>query len=145
MKTEDAISHLRWKFTQSNSKASKKDKESLNAIINTLNKQDATILNDNVNLCKLLIYSFKKMVLTNAINNNYKQVDYVNIYSKLKDIFMMNAKSHIDSLHSELEGIEMQCLIDNKNLTGETIKQLTTKKEVDRNIRKMLKEFINYN
>ena len=63
MKTEDAINHLKWKFTQSNSKASDKDKHSLNAIISALNKRDNMQLTDNINLCKLLMYTFKDMCL----------------------------------------------------------------------------------
>lgn len=145
MKIDLALSHLSWKFTQSNSKASRKDKEALNTLIIALNEQEKTILNDNVNLCKLLIHTFKKECLQSAMLNKYKCIDYRIIYDRLRDVFKLDAKEHIKSLGSELKGIEMQCLIDNNNLTKETMSKLITDKEVNSNIRKLCSEFIRNN
>ena len=52
---ENAINHFKWKFTQSNSKASNKDKSSLNTIIKALNEQSNTKLSDNLIFCKLFL------------------------------------------------------------------------------------------
>ena len=155
MKTEDAINHLIWKFTKN---GSKKDKESLNVIIEMMNKQDDNLITDNLNFCKLFIYCFKSMCIRSATRSmpefkigmtekefktfKYESIDYRSIYSRLRGIMMVDADSHVDSLLSELQGIEMQMLVNNNNLTAKTIMQLTTKEEVGSKMRKMLKEFI---
>ena len=145
MKTEDALKHFKWKFTQSNSKATKTDKEALNAIIIALNNQEKTVLNNNVNLCKLLIHTFKKECLQSAMLNQYKCIDYRIIYDRLRDVFKLDAREHIKSLRQELQGVEMQCLIDDNNLTKKTMSKLITEEEVDSNIRKLCGEFIRNN
>ena len=145
MNATEAIEHLTWKFTNSNSKASKKDKQALNAIISNLKQQNNVVLNNNLNLCKLLIHTFKQECLRSAMSNNYSQIDYLIIYSRLRDVFKMDAKSHVNSLHSELKGLEIQRLIDSDNLTIGTMKDLITDKEVNINVRKMCREFIDSN
>ena len=161
MNATEAIEHLTWKFTNSNSKASKKDKQALNAIISSLKQQNNVVLNNNLNLCKLLIHTFKVMCLREATRNvpqfkvgmtekefksfKYDNIDYLIIYSRLRDVFKMDAKSHINSLHSELKGLEIQRLIDSNKLTIDTMRGLITDKEVNINVRKMCSEFIDNN
>ena len=161
MKTEDAINHLKWKFTQSSSKASEKDKRSLNAIILALNKQNNTQLTDNINLCKLLMYTFKKMCLDSATRNmkrievgmtqkeieslKYEDVNFKYIFNQLSDVFRMDAKSHLDSLSIELSHIKLQRLIDNNCLTPKTLLALTSKEDIKKATRRMLSEFIKNN
>ena len=82
------------------------------------------------------------MCLKSAIENDYKHIDLRMIYSKLRDAVDIDAKSQVDSLHKQLEQIEMQILIDNDNLNTKTITNLITREEVGNNIRKMCKEFI---
>ena len=142
MKTKDAINHFKWKFTQSNTNVSKRDKQALNSIIIALNKQESYILNDNINLCKLLMYTFKKMVLTNAIHNNYKEVNIHLIHNRLRDIFLMDASAHLDSVTNEIQQIEMQGLIDNNNLNTKTMLNLTNKDDIKKATRGMISEFI---
>jgi len=145
MKIETAIEHFKWKFTQSNTKVSKKDKESLNAIIKALNNQSDTKLSDNLNFCKLLMYSFKDMVIKNSIRNEYKTIDLEIIYNRLRDALMLDASEHIEELYKELRQIEIQSLINQNKLNTNTIKNLTTKKEVELKSRRMLSEFIKNN
>ena len=145
MKIESAIEHFKWKFTQSNTKVSKKDKESLNAIIKALNSQSDTKLSDNLNFCKLLMYSFKDMIIKNAIQNDYKSIDLEIIYNRLRDALKLDAKEHIEELHKELKQIEIQSLINQNRLNTNTLKDLTTKKEVELKSRRMLSEFIKNN
>ena len=145
MKIESAIEHFKWKFTQSNTKVSKKDKESLNAIIKALNNQSDTKLSDNLNFCKLLMYSFKNMIIKNAIQNDYKSIDLEIIYNRLRDALKLDAKEHIEELHKELKQIEIQSLINQNRLNTNTLKDLTTKKEVELKSRRMLSEFIKNN
>ena len=142
MKTEQAISYFKWRFTKSNINTSKKDLEALNVIITALNSEIDYKINSNLNFCKLFIYSFKKMVLTNAMSNNYKQINYLSIYSKFEEILNMDADSHIDSLLDEFKGIEIQNLINRKELTADNILKLPTKKQVNSNMRKMLSDYI---
>ena len=142
---ENAINHFKWKFTQSNSKASNKDKSSLNTIIKALNEQSNTKLSDNLIFCKLFLYSFKEMALKSAIQNNYKTIDYEIIYNRLRDVLKLDAKEHIKELYLELNQIEMQSLILQNKLNEDSIKQLITKKEVELKSRRMLNEFINNN
>lgn len=145
MKIETAIEHFKWKFTQSNTKVSKKDKESLNAIIKALNNQSDAKLSDNLNFCKLLMYSFKDMVIKNSIKNEYKTIDLEIIYNRLRDALMLDASEHIEELYKELRQIEIQSLINQNKLNTNTIKNLTTKKEVELKSRRMLSEFIKNN
>lgn len=145
MKTKDAIEHFKWRYTKSGMNVSEKDITSLNTIIIALNEVEQHKLNDNLNFCKLFIYSFKKMCLTNAINNNYEFVDIKMIHDKLQGVLRMDANSHIDSLHKELKGIEIQRLINNNKLNTESILNLSTKKDVNTSIRSMLSEFIDNN
>ena len=145
MNLKDAITHLKWRFTKSNIKASKNDITALNTLITLLNQEQEQTLNDNLNFCKLFIYCFKKMCLTNAINNDYKEIDLNIIYSKLKDVLEMDAKSHVNSLHKELEGIEIQRLIDNNELNNKTLLNTVKLKEVNTAMRGMLSEFIDNN
>ncbi len=102
MKIEDAINHFKWKFTQSNSKASNKDKSSLNAIIRALNEQSNSKVNDNLNFCKLLMYNFRDMCIKNAVKNNYEFIEYDLIYSKLREALSLDANSHIEETFKEL-------------------------------------------
>ncbi len=92
---ENAINHFKWKFTQSNSKASNKDKSSLNTIIKALNEQTEHKVNDNLNFCKLFLYSFKQMALKSAIDNNYKTIDFEIIYNHLRNALRLDAKEPI--------------------------------------------------
>ncbi len=145
MRIESAIEHFKWKFTQSNTKVSKKDKESLNAIIKALNNQSDAKLSDNLNFCKLLMYSFKDMVIKNSIRNEYKTIDLEIIYNRLRDALKLDASEHIEELYKELKQIEIQSLINQNKLNTNTIKNLTTKKEVELKSRRMLSEFIKNN
>ena len=145
MDIKQAIEHLRRKFTKSGMKVSKKDLESLNAIISSLNKQEGVILNDNLSLCKLLIHTFKEECKRSSMGNDYKQIDYRIIYSRLRDVFKMDAKSHVDSLYSELYGIQIQQLIDNNKLNKEMMSKLIKKEDVNKNIRNLCSEFISAN
>ena len=145
MKIESAIEHFKWKFTQSNTKVSKKDKESLNAIIKALNNQSDTKLSDNLNFCKLLMYSFKDMIIKNAIQNDYKTIDIEIIYNRLRDALKLDAKEHIEELYKDLKQIEIQSLINQNKLNTNTLSNLITKKEVELKSRRMLSEFIKNN
>ena len=92
MKIEEAINHFKWKFTQSNTKVSKKDKSSLNTIIRALNEQSDNKLNDNLNFCKLLMFTFRELCLQNAIKNNYEFYRIrVNLF-KVKRLFKIRCK-----------------------------------------------------
>lgn len=142
MTENEALKYLKWRFTKSNIRASKKDLSALNTVISGLNSELDYKINSNINFCKLFIYSFKKMVLTNAINNNYKSIDYLSIYSKLQEILNTDPKSHIESLNSELKGIEIQHLINTNNLNAETISSLSTEQETNNKIRKTLSQFL---
>mgnify|MGYP003645793049 CR=1 FL=1 len=142
---ENAINHFKWKFTQSNSKASNKDKSSLNTIIKTLNEQSEDKVNDNLNFCKLFLYSFKQMALKSAIDNNYKTIDFEIIYNRLRDALRLDAKEHIKELYTELNQIEIQSLILQNKLNHKTIASLTSQKEIEMKTRRMLNEFIKNN
>ncbi len=145
MKIEEAINHFKWKFTQSNSKASNKDKSSLNAIIRALNEQSESKVNDNLNFCKLLMYNFREMCIKNAIQNNYEFIEYELIYSRLKDALKLDANYHIEETFKEIQQIQIQGLINQNALTLSKMQKLTTKKEINLVIRRMLNEFIKNN
>ena len=142
---ENAINHFKWKFTQSNSKASNKDKTSLNVIINALNEQSNTKLSDNLNFCKLFVFTFNQMVLKNSIKNNYEFIEFELIYNKLKDALKLDASEHIEELYKELKQIQIQGLINKNKLTNVALNNLTTKKDVELKTRRMLNEFIKNN
>ena len=142
---ENAINHFKWKFTQSNSKASNKDKSSLNTIIKALNEQTEHKVNDNLNFCKLFLYSFKQMALKSAIDNNYKTIDFEIIYNRLRDALRLDAKEHIKELYTELNQIEIQSLILQNKLNHKSITSLTSQKEIELKTRRMLNEFIKNN
>ena len=142
---ENAINHFKWKFTQSNSKASNKDKTSLNVIINALNEQSNTKLSDNLNFCKLFVFTFNQMVLKNSIKNNYEFIEFELIYNKLKDALKLDASEHIEELYKELKQIQIQNLINQNKLTNVALNNLTTKKDVELKTRRMLNEFIKNN
>ncbi len=142
MKIEDAINHFKWKFTQSNSKASNKDKSSLNAIIRALNEQSESKVNDNLNFCKLLMYNFREMCIKNAVKNNYEFIEYELIYSRLKDALKLDANCHIEETFKEIQQIQIQGLINQNALTLSKMQKLTTKKEINLVMRRMLNEFI---
>jgi hypothetical protein len=145
MKIEEAINHFKWKFTQSNSKASNKDKSALNTIIRALNEQSEHKVNDNLNFCKLLMWNFRDMCIKNAIKNNYEFIEYDLIYSKLKDAMKLDADQHIEETFKEIQQIQIQGLINRNALTLSRMKQLTTKKEINLVLRRMLNEFIKNN
>ena len=145
MKIEEAINHFKWKFTQSNTKVSKKDKSSLNTIIRALNEQSDNKLNDNLNFCKLLMFTFRELCLQNAIKNNYEFIEYELIYSKLKDSLKLDANSHIEETFKEIQQIQIQGLINKNSLTLSKMQKLTTKKEINLVMRRMLNEFIKNN
>ena len=145
MKLEDAINHFKWKFTQSNSKASNKDKSSLNAIIRALNEQSESKVNDNLNFCKLLMYNFREMCIKNAVKNNYEFIEYDLIYSKLREALSLDANSHIEETFKEIQQIQIQGLINQNALTLSKMQNLTTKKEINLVMRRMLNEFIKNN
>ncbi len=145
MKIEEAINHFKWKFTQSNSKASNKDKSSLNAIIRALNEQSENKVNDNLNFCKLLMYNFREMCIKNAIQNNYEFIEYELIYSRLKDALKLDANSHIEEIFKEIQQIQIQGLINKNALTLSKMQKLTTQKEINLVMRRMLNEFIKNN
>lgn len=142
---ENAINHFKWKFTQSNSKASNKDKTSLNVIINALNEQSNAKLSDNLNFCKLFVFTFNQMVLKNSIKNNYEFIEFELIYNKLKDALKLDASEHIEELYKELKQIQIQNLINQNKLTNVALNNLTTKKDVELKTRRMLNEFIKNN
>jgi len=142
---ENAINHFKWKFTQSNSKASNKDKTSLNVIINALNEQSNTKLSDNLNFCKLFVFTFNQMVLKNSIKNNYEFIEFELIYNKLKDALKLDTSEHIEELYKELKQIQIQNLINKNKLTNVALNNLTTKKDVELKTRRMLNEFIKNN
>ena len=142
---ENAINHFKWKFTQSNSKASNKDKTSLNVIINALNEQSNAKLSDNLNFCKLFVFTFNQMVLKNSIKNNYEFIEFELIYNKLKDALKLDASEHIEELYKELKQIQIQNLINKNKLTNVALNNLTTKKDVEIKTRRMLNEFIKNN
>jgi len=142
---ENAINHFKWKFTQSNSKASNKDKTSLNVIINALNEQSNTKLSDNLNFCKLFVFTFNQMVLKNSIKNNYEFIEFELIYNKLKDALKLDASEHIEELYKELKQIQIQSLINQNKLTNVALNNLITKKDVELKTRRMLNEFIKNN
>jgi len=142
---ENAINHFKWKFTQSNSKASNKDKTSLNVIINALNEQSNAKLSDNLNFCKLFVFTFNQMVLKNSIKNNYEFIEFELIYNKLKDALKLDASEHIEELYKELKQIQIQNLINKNKLTNVALNNLTTKKDVELKTRRMLNEFIKNN
>jgi hypothetical protein len=142
---ENAINHFKWKFTQSNSKASNKDKTSLNVIINALNEQSNAKLSDNLNFCKLFVFTFNQMVLKNSIKNNYEFIEFELIYNKLKDALKLDASEHIEELYKELKQIQIQNLINQNKLTNVALNNLTTKKDVELKTRRMLSEFIKNN
>ena len=145
MKIEEAINHFKWKFTQSNSKASNKDKSSLNAIIRALNEQSEHKVNDNLNFCKLLMWNFREMCIKNAVKNNYEFIEYELIYSKLKDALKLDANSHIEETFKEIQQIQIQGLINQNALTLSKMQKLTTQKEINLVMRRMLNEFIKNN
>jgi len=142
---ENAINHFKWKFTQSNSKASNKDKTSLNVIINALNEQSNAKLSDNLNFCKLFVFTFNQMVLKNSIKNNYEFIEFELIYNKLKDALKLDASEHIEELYKELKQIQIQSLINQNKLTNVALNNLITKKDVELKTRRMLNEFIKNN
>ena len=142
---ENAINHFKWKFTQSNSKASNKDKTSLNVIINALNKQSNAKLSDNLNFCKLFVFTFNQMVIKNSIKNKYEFIEFELIYNKLKDALKLDASEHIEELYKELKQIQIQNLINKNKLTNVALNNLTTKKDVELKTRRMLNEFIKNN
>jgi len=142
---ENAINHFKWKFTQSNSKASNKDKISLYVIINALNEQSNTKLSDNLNFCKLFVFTFNQMVIKNSIKNNYEFIEFELIYNKLKDALKLDASEHIEELYKELKQIQIQNLINQNKLTNVALNNLTTKKDVELKTRRMLNEFIKNN
>ena len=142
---ENAINHFKWKFTQSNSKASNKDKTSLNVIINALNEQSNAKLSDNLNFCKLFVFTFNQMVIKNSIKNNYEFIEFELIYNKLKDALKLDASEHIEELYKELKQIQIQGLINKNKLTNVALNNLTTKKDVELKTRRMLNEFIKNN
>ena len=142
---ENAINHFKWKFTQSNIKASNKDKTSLNVIINALNEQSNAKLSDNLNFCKLFVFTFNQMVLKNSIKNNYEFIEFELIYNKLKDALKLDASEHIEELYKELKQIQIQSLINQNKLTNVALNNLTTKKDVELKTRRMLNEFIKNN
>ena len=142
---ENAINHFKWKFTQSNSKASNKDKTSLNVIINALNEQSNAKLSDNLNFCKLFVFTFNQMVIKNSIKNNYEFIEFELIYNKLKDALKLDASEHIEELYKELKQIQIQNLINQNKLTNVALNNLTTKKDVELKTRRMLNEFIKNN
>jgi len=142
---ENAINHFKWKFTQSNIKASNKDKTSLNVIINALNEQSNAKLSDNLNFCKLFVFTFNQMVLKNSIKNNYEFIEFELIYNKLKDALKLDASEHIEELYKELKQIQIQSLINKNKLTNVALNNLTTKKDVELKTRRMLNEFIKNN
>ena len=145
MKIEEAINHFKWKFTQSNSKASNKDKSSLNAIIRALNEQSEHKVNDNLNFCKLLMWNFREMCIKNAVKNNYEFIEYDLIYAKLKDALKLDANSHIEETFKEIQQIQIQGLINQNALTLSKMQKLTTQKEINLVMRRMLNEFIKNN
>ena len=142
---ENAINHFKWKFTQSNSKASNKDKTSLNVIINALNEQSNAKLSDNLNFCKLFVFTFNQMVIKNSIKNKYEFIEFELIYNKLKDALKLDASEHIEELYKELKQIQIQNLINKNKLTNVALNNLTTKKDVELKTRRMLNEFIKNN
>lgn len=141
MKTLDAIEHFKWRFTKSGMNVSKKDISSLNTLIIALNEALDVNNSDNQHFYKLFIYFFRNMILTNAINNNYKEVDLKIIVEKLRSVLNIDINSHIEMLHNELTSIEIQNLIDKENLTAKTISELPTKDQTNKNIRKLLMQF----
>jgi hypothetical protein len=142
---ENSINYFKWKFTQSNSKASNKDKTSLNVIINALNEQSNAKLSDNLNFCKLFVFTFNQMVIKNSIKNNYEFIEFELIYNKLKDALKLDASEHIEELYKELKQIQIQSLINQNKLTNVALNNLTTKKDVELKTRRMLNEFIKNN
>lgn len=142
---ENAINHFKWKFTQSNIKASNKDKTSLNVIINALNEQSNAKLSDNLNFCKLFVFTFNQMVIKNSIKNNYEFIEFELIYNKLKDALKLDASEHIEELYKELKQIQIQGLINKNKLNNVALNNLTTKKDVELKTRRMLNEFIKNN
>lgn len=144
MKKEEAIKHLKWRFTESGINASKKDIESINSLILDLKKDEQETLNNDILFCKLFLWSFKNEIIRSAEANKYAYVDYFLILDKYKSILNIDAKSHLSSLEDEIKSIDMQVLINKDNLNTATLIALNNKK-TSKLIRETLLQFIKNN